>query len=284
MIYKLESIDRTISSIVRKLGIGNDEIPYQDLIEYIADALEQIGSYYQFEEKDAYIIINDYKGALPCDLHKVIKMEEACEMNFDNSSTGFYGGTMVDYLIKAGVDFESLPAYDRYNVLAVGGISKKSNNLYDEVNGLQHNKGLIHPSIDKITNKDYNENLGRITTAFRHGMIRVKYLAIPIDQKGFPMIPDDVSFRTALFWYCANMIGIGYPEKLKNPLMKDIQYTDNQWQFYCGQARANANAPDLSMTERIKNNFYRLRNTVDDDQNDYRNLGKPQNMNFDGRH
>jgi len=283
MIYKLDSIDRTISSIIRKLGIGNDEIPYQDLVEYIADAMEHIGSYYQFEEKECYIVINDYKGELPCDLHKVIKMHESCDMDFDDCNYGFYGGTTVDYLTKAGVDFESIPAYDRYRVLAVGGISKKSNNLHDEVVGLQHNNNLIHPKTG-FTSKDYNENLGRITTAFRYGLIRIQYLAIPIDQKGFPMIPDDVSFRTALFWYCANMLAIGHPEKLKNPSLKDLQYTDNQWQFYCGQARASANSPDLAMLERIKNNFHRLLNTVDDDINDYRDLGKPQRMNLNGRY
>ena len=284
MIYKLDTVDRTISSILRRLKLGQDEVPYQDLVEYIADAMEQIGSYYQFEEKSCYVLINDYKGELPCDLHKVIKMEEACEMNFDSCGYGFYGGTMAQYLQDCGVDFESIPAYDRYRILAVGGISKKSNNLYEEINGLQYNNGLLHPKLDKFSSLDYNENLGRITAAFRYGMIRIKYLAIPIDQRGFPMIPDNVSFRTALFWYCVNMIAMGDPEKLKNPQLRDLQYTDNQWQFYCGQARANANSPDLQMLERIKNNFHRLLNTVDDEVNDYRDLGKPQNLNFDGRY
>lgn len=284
MIYNLDTIDRTISSIVSKLGIGDDEVPFHSFVEYIADAMEHIGSYYQFEEKECYVLINNYKGELPCDLHKVIRMKDACEIDFKDSNYGFYGGTTVEYLKNQGVDFESIPAYDRYKVLAVGGISKKSYNLYQEISGLQGNKNLINPPLDKFTCKDYNVNLNKITTAFRFGVIQIQYLCFPIDQRGFPMVPDDVSYRTALFWYCVNMLAIGNPQVLKNPQLRDLQYTDNQWQFYCAQARASANAPDLAMVERMKNNFYRLLNTVDDDENDYRSLGKPQKMNFKGIH
>jgi len=283
MIYRLETIDRTISAIVRRLKIGNDEIPYQDFVEYIADAMEHIGSYYQFEEKEVSIIIEDFKGVLPCDHHKTIRMKRGCEIN-PSSEGGFYGGTLVNHLLKLGVDFDSIPAYERYHILPVAGISKIDNNIIDEVGRLNHNENLINPTMNKFTGGDYNENLGRITTAFRYGIIQIQYLAIPIDERGFPMIPDNVSFRDALFWRCVYMLGMGDPEKLKNPQMRDIRYSEQQWNFYCAQARANANSPDLAMMERIKNNHHRLLNTIDDEVNDYRSLGKRQGLNFEGNH
>ena len=77
MIYKLETIDRVINKIIRDLGLGQDEIPYYDFIEWIADALEHIGSYYQFTEKECNLIVSDYTAMLPCDFYKMIKMKQS---------------------------------------------------------------------------------------------------------------------------------------------------------------------------------------------------------------
>ena len=156
---------------------------------------------------------------------------------------------------KAGVDYESLPAYERFSVIPVAGLStpNKGSSLVDTVTG----------------RLNFNKNL--------------QYLAIPTDDRGYPLVPDDVSFRDALFWKCAYHIAMLNPTLIPNPTMRDLQYCESRWLKYCAQARASANMPDLAMLERLKNNFVRLHNNVDYQETGYAQNGKKQFLNLDGR-
>jgi hypothetical protein len=69
MIPNSISIKEVISKIVRDLG-QTDQVPYQDYVEWIAEALQFIGGYEQYEVKTKTISIEDYTGTLPCDHYK----------------------------------------------------------------------------------------------------------------------------------------------------------------------------------------------------------------------
>ena len=285
MVYKLDSIDRILNKIIMDLGLGSVEIPYTDYVEWIADGLEHIGSYYQMEEKSCTILIEDYVGMLPCDFYKPIRMKGGCEIA--RGEGGFYGGTLVNALNEAGVDYEALPAYERFKVVAVPGLAKVDNMLPSKAiaNSLQYNNNLIgNPEVTSFTDRDYNTNFNSINTAFQFGVIDLQYLAMPIDEKGRPLVPDDVSFRDAMFWKVAYHISMRDPKCLANPRMQDMEYCRQQWNRTCVQARAAANMPDLEMLVRMKNNWLRLHNTLDDDQLDFRETGKRQSLNLDGRY
>ncbi|GAF94059.1 unnamed protein product, partial [marine sediment metagenome] len=197
MIYKLEKLDRVIDKIARDLGLN--DVPYADFIEWIADALQHIGAYSQYTEKESNIIIEDYEGLLPCDLYKVKRMKMSREMK--QSSEGFYGGTLTGELVRLGVDIDQFTPYFRYGVLPGDGIGQPLNGSVSTP--LHSNSNLITPnSIGVQGSKDYNINHDRITTAFRYGIIQIQYLAMPVDERGWPMVPDSVSYRDALFWKC----------------------------------------------------------------------------------
>lgn len=282
MVYNLERVDRVIDKIIRDLGLGQDAIPYTDYIEWIADALQHIGAYYQYQEKEAAVVISNYTGLLPCDLHKVIRMVEGVEVT--PSASGFYGGSWQGTLARLGVDLTNLSAPDRAILMSSGLESVSSKDFGGMVNRLQHNKNLIgDPITNAFTSKDYNVNFNKITTAFSDGIIKVQYLALPVDERGWPLIPEDVSFRDALFWKVAYQLSMRDPKVLPNERMRDLEYCRQRWNRYCGQARASANMPDLSMLERMANNWVRLFNTVDVDSDYYRTMGKKQLLDFDGR-
>jgi len=286
MIYNMDTLDRVIDKIVRDLGLGQDQVPYEDIIEWAADALLHIGAYTQFIEKSCIVKIENYEGLLPCDLHKVIRLKKGCEVTSSGDS-GFYGGTLVSMLNKAGVDYESLGAYERFHEIAVPGISKIDNNLgVDEIaDKLVYNGNLIgNPNVTKFTSNDYNINLNKITTGFCHGIIELQYLAFPVDERGWPLVPDDVSFRDALFWKCAYHMSMRDPSTLKNPRMQDMEYCRQQWNRTCMQARAGAMMPDLAQIERLKNNWLRMIPDFNPENTDYRTVGRQQGNNLDGRY
>jgi hypothetical protein len=285
-INKLDSIDTVINKVIRDLGLGENEIPYQDFVEWCAEALEDIGSYTQFEDKKGTIVIENYEGMLPCDLYKVVKLDIGCEIN--PTDGGFYGGSLLNELNKAGVDYESFGyesfgAYTRFRDLAVPGLVKPQNQYASTIEitrKLSHNPNL---SMYTHTTLDYNVNFNQITTSFECGLIDIQYLAFPVDDRGYPLIPDNQSFRTALFWKIAYQLSIRNPKCIPNPVMQDPRYTKDEWNKYCMQARASANMPDLDGMIRLKNNWLRLHNTTDDDMDNFRSLGKQQRLNLDGR-
>jgi hypothetical protein len=281
MIYKLETIDRVINKIIRDLGLGQDEIPYPDFVEWIAAALEHIGTYYQYVEKECLINIVDYSATLPCDFYKPIRMKRGCTINADNGT--YYRGSFVNLLTELGIDVQDLPAYEQYHIVQAAAITS-GHPIDTIVEKLQGNKNLIgNVTVNKFTDSDYNVNLNKITTSFRYGIIQLQYLAIPIDERGFPYVPDDEAFRDALFWKVAYQISMRNPKLLSNQRMQDMEYCRQMWDKYCGQARGSANMPNLEMMIRIKNNWLRLYNKTDDDVNDFANLGKQQKLDLRGR-
>jgi hypothetical protein len=104
----------------------------------------------------------------------------------------------------------------------------------------------------KITNKDYRVELNQITTAYRTGKIKILYQAIPVDDCGLPLIPDNVAYREALFWFVAWKLAF------RGEINQNWRECKSEWHSYCKKARASANMPDLAQIERLKNIWLNL--------------------------
>lgn len=139
----------------------------------------------------------------------------------------------------------------------------------------------VDMAANQFSNRDYNIIHNVITTSFESGEINIQYLAIPVDCDGLPLVPDDPSFMDALFWRCVYQLSIrGYA--FLNPQMRDINFTKRMWNTYCGQARANANMPDLDMCERLKNNYTRFIRK-DEYKNSFATLGSKEQLTLSGK-
>jgi hypothetical protein len=79
MIYKLESVHVVISKVVRDLGLGDKEINWQDMIEWLAEGLKDIGAYQQFTHKQEVLEVEDFKAELPCDFHAMVRIMD-CDL------------------------------------------------------------------------------------------------------------------------------------------------------------------------------------------------------------
>lgn len=299
MIYKLTNIKPVIAKIVRDLGLGAEEIPYQDFMEWIFDGLQHIGSYYQFEERECEITISDYKGKLPCDFHKMIRIKAKIVLAstptisniisdniqvIRNKITNFQ--TLLETetdLIKIETYTDAIANLNTQLVAEIGKINADTTVLDSSTNSIIPNNNLIGTSKNnRHTPADYNINFDNITTAFKDGTIIIQYLSIPVDEEGFPLIPDDISYRDALFWKVAYQLSLrGFEFKAKQ--LNDINFTRNKWNFYCIQSRANANMPDLEMMETLKNQFIKLKPNYHEYFNNFSTLGKGQYIALSGK-
>ena len=198
MVYKLTSVNLVLAKIIRDLGFNqsNDEIPINDFIEWIAEALLQVGSFQQLTQKRACLKIHDYKAKLPCDLHSITKVYHYNWPYIDH--TGLNKNLIVD-------------KDNPYSYLKDGG--------------------------------GYNINFDTVTVAFREGNFEFDYLAFPVDEEGFPLIPDLQSFRDLLFWKIVYQLAIR-GHNFTNPQLKDINFSRQKYNYYILQARGEANTPD----------------------------------------
>ena len=101
-----------------------------------------------------------------------------------------------------------------------------------------------------IVDNDY------IKTSFESGTVCLTYMAFPVDEECFPLVPDDISYKEALFWYIFKQMLLGGWDKPTNRI--DYNYADQKWRFYCTQARNAANFPDIDKMESFMNQWVRM--------------------------
>ena len=107
------------------------------------------------------------------------------------------------------------------------------------------------------TNKDsYIIDCDYIKTSFPTGKICLSYMAFPVDEDCYPMVPDDISFKEALFWYVFKQLLLGGWDKPTNKI--NYVMAEKQWQKYCTQARNSATYPDIDKMENFMNQWVRL--------------------------
>ena len=82
------------------------------------------------------------------------------------------------------------------------------------------------------------------------------YKGFPVDENGYPKIPDVYTFKEALFWYILYkmmMRGFEHPNK-----QITFQTANSQWLKYCSQAEAESKLMDLPRMNTFKNKWVRL--------------------------
>ena len=70
MNYKNISCKTVIAKVYRDLNLQEEE-RWQDMIEWIAEALKFIGANAQLIDKPAEICVDGFRGALPCDIYAI---------------------------------------------------------------------------------------------------------------------------------------------------------------------------------------------------------------------
>lgn len=222
---KTISVKNIIAKIYRDLKL-TDEEPFVDFIEWCAEAMDFIHVYPQYDHKEGCIEIKNYKGEMPLDF---IQLEEI-EHNGVNMRYGEHrGDTSTNrYLTPYAYNQDRLA-----NVTLV-------------------------PTTYRIGSHTVNIANGYFNTSFDKGKLNIKYAAIPLDEDGYPMIPDHVSFREALYWFVTQKYL--FSRALTGEVSSQMySHALERWNWYCNQAGAEAMMPDLLTLENLKRSYLSLR-------------------------
>jgi hypothetical protein len=221
-----------LDKLYRDLKINN-ELPVDDVIEWIGEALLMIGAFGQFEVETEALEIVNHKAQLPCNFYKLAEISHKGQpmMWAGQSMTTQY--LCDDCKVSTCQDCDTFYINDSYLITSIESASKENRDLC------------------------------------------ITYLALPIDEDGFPKIPDDVYYIKACTAYVTYMLDFQEWRKGRQT-DKVFNYSEKEWNWYVGSARGAANMPNLQQMENYKNILGRLIPLQNEYRNFFRNNGKQE--------
>ena len=270
------AIYKTISSKVVIRKVFRDLKPnyadwIDDAIEWIGEALEHVGAAAQLVRKQKVVTIKNHKALLPNDLYYINQVAVNTGVTTNTSQeldklVGQVKDLQAQILVaqEAGQEYANVTTvlHEINNrIVVLENVYFSSTQLSQP---LQYGASTFHKSMhceecinEYAHSKDtYIIDCEYIKTSFESGKVCISYMAFPTDMDCYPLVPDDISFKEAMFWYIYKKL------LLSNPSVKDngIDYTfaEQQWKYYCTQARNAANYPDIDRYESFMNQWVRL--------------------------
>lgn len=121
----------------------------------------------------------------------------------------------------------------------------------------------------------YIDNCHLITNIDTLGKLVITYVGIPVDEEGYPLIPENIYYYKALVSYVIHRLD--YKEWRKGNLPdKVFQKSESDWLFYVNSARGSALMPDLTTQQKLKNIWQRLIPKPFEYYNNFSNIKNPE--------
>lgn len=233
---KYVNIEMIIAGAYRDLGLS-DQINFEDSVEWVGEAMELLAVPHQYIDKTAYIPIKEYRGPIPCDLLYFVSVNGSTDFNEDcPSDVEFYP-----------MRYASDTFHHRY------------------CDNLKCNK-------EGVTYK-VNDNF--IFPDFEEGTVAVSYKAMATDERGFPLIPDNVKYRRAATDYLKWKLG--FIELKKGKMVSQVyQILEQEKLHSMGAAQNEGNMPTLDQMESIKNDWLRLIPKINAHSNNFSETSSPE--------
>lgn len=127
------------------------------------------------------------------------------------------------------------------------------------------------------SNLHYIINDGFIFTDFKEGELEIAYEAFPVDNEGYPMIPDDERYLKAVESYIIERIArrLWLQDKINDFKYKALE---QDWLFYVNSAKNKAQMPSIDEMESLKNQLVRLISHPDRYRNQFAELGNGEQI------
>lgn len=130
---------------------------------------------------------------------------------------------------------------------------------------------------DCVTEATYRLDNGVITTSFQFGEVEVSYKALPIDDEGFPLIPDDQKTKLAIEYYilCRFLEPLWILGKITD---KSFDYLVQQRDWYMGGANTGLQLAGYDHIEAVMNSINRLIVNSDAHNKFFANMGNKERL------
>jgi|GEM_PF-2153220 len=240
------SVKQILAKVYRDLDL-KEEDRIGDMVEWVAEALDYIGTFEQYVTKTLKICVDNYSGILPPD---------------------FAGLNMISYNgypLKRSSDIFG-PTHRRNIVTNTNTSIINEASLYNSV---------FVGNLNNVNWATANYSIeGRIIrTSFPEGEIIIGYTARQLDEENWPMIPDNQEFKEAVFRYI--VYKLYYIEWLRGKITSGMyEKIEQDWWRKCKQARAEAKSPDLNNMINIAKQYLSLKPNLTASNNFFADLNR----------
>ena len=260
MIKNRISIKNIIAKVLSDNDMQEDTLRINDLIEWSAEAMSRIGAFLELDHNVAgkggepLIEISNYQAQLPTGIHSIVQAA------ISSDEDGPYHP-----MREASGSFDTV----RGDTILVDD-SDPLNPVYDSSDETIGQTSFTHDFV-------YYLKPGYIATNIKDGFIMLSYRSIPLDEDGYPYIPDDPGFEDAVYWYLT--MKLLYPKWVLGQVRDMVYFNARQsWNFYSKQAYGNSMMPNADMLESIKNTWNRLIPEMGDHSGFYSTTGERQEI------
>ena len=312
-IYKTISSQYILRKVMRDLN--PEDANWVDIaVEWIGEALEHIGASAQLVKKNCILDVKDFKAPMPADLYYInqVSINETVHgmkvsSQIDDvktlltevlASTTANRNVIAESITKI-VDGTTSSNLTPKQLEDASNLQKATDHQINELNARLHAlEGSYHSDsntmlqycttnfpealhCDDCVNKNakskecYYAEDGYIKASFETGKVCISYMAFPTDEECYPLVPDDISYKEAMFWYIFKKLLLRGMQP-KNGF--DYMTANQQWQYYCTQARNAANYPDIDRYESFMNQWVRLIPDINRHDDGFENLGTRENI------
>ena len=298
MIYKFISTKQIISKVMSDLDIKEDEIRISDMIEWAGEAVEKIGSVKQLDRTvsgvngEPFLEIKGHQSKLPAKLYRLNQVSYSVSIDGPwfpmKSSTSSFNvwSSNPDVFDENGVAIKDAELIEMVKILyskyvedpIYSWFSKMDYKTALEILNTNYNARVLLSNLVKNISSNpatselkYTIKPGYIVTSANHGYLKLSYDALPVDDNGYALIPDLMSYIEAVYWYI--VMKLTYPEYRSGKVRGEIYYdAKRSWNFYCKQAYAESMMPTQDEMETIKNVWTRLVPIINEGDNFYEGL------------
>jgi hypothetical protein len=294
MVYNLTSVKRVIAKVFTDLDLKEGDHRVSDMVEWSGEALEKIGGFPTFETKVAgkddmpLLEIISYQARLPYDFHNLIQVAYSSTTSGPfypmRYATGSFdhGAQITNVVTEYTASTSDLVTLcmTLYSLEYEDALAKINNEpaIREILQSLITPNASVSITSSTSTTTDYTYLIkhGYIQTNLESGYLMLAYQAIPVDNEGYPMIPDNQSFIEAVYWYI--VMKLLYPQWVSG-VIRDAVYADakRSWNFYCKQAYGNVMMPNgAEQMESIKNTWHRLVEEMNEHDSFFSTMGQEQ--------
>jgi len=251
----------------------NYDLDHSDALEWIGDLMSILNIPDVLKQKIDVITITNGRGQLPCDLHSIVQTAKRVDNDtiLGNVPSTFF---MENAVIDAGETF-STTGGTQYAV--VNGLTNQTSlvpMLYasDTFHTRYHCCDVDFMSVSEYT---YTVNDNFIFTNFETGCCEMSYLAIPVDDDGFPQIPDHGSWIKACTYEVAYRIAmiLLLQDNLSDRKFQLIE-RDRDW--YVAQAANDMRILSIDQEQSFQNNHTRSIKNINHHGGFYANFQTPE--------
>lgn len=302
MVTKLVSSKSVIAKVIADLDLKDDNLRITDMLHWMGEAIEKIGSPQQLIHKVSGIddvpvlTLSNHQVAMPSDLYRLEQITYSPQPNGPwqsmRKATGSFdvwgevnGETTPEMLIPDAALIVLVKML--YNIITDEEAYIKLNSdpnirvtLSTLINNGTYNVPGYRQGFQNTTvsqDLQYTTKPGYFMTNVPSGYLKISYYAIPRDENYYPLIPETQSYFEALYWYI--VMKLKYPEYLGSRINREVYYDiKRSWNYYCKQAYGDAMMPNSDDIESIKNNWLRLVPVQDEHETFYSNIGEKQQI------